>query len=126
MNQTMAECRVRMSHNGTCWTIHGVPKKSCHDGHDSTHIYLTRAVSNKALPHQVLTGNTYLLFYEGVCIFHTDITVTREKRTKFDDRLVGCRFLGYLDHSKAYRFKKYNITSSLSGKSLYIVLGIFL
>jgi hypothetical protein len=32
--------------------------------------------------------------------------VPKEKRSKFDARLIRCRFLGYSEHEKAYRFEE--------------------
>ncbi|KAG6616420.1 Gag-pol Polyprotein [Phytophthora cinnamomi] len=37
---------------------------------------------------------------------HAYVTVPKEKRTKFDARSVRCRFLGYSEHEKAYRFEE--------------------
>ena len=37
---------------------------------------------------------------------HAYVHVPKEKRSKFDARSIHCRFMGYADHEKAYRFEE--------------------
>ena len=66
----------------------------------------TRAVSHDRSPHQVRTGKKPLLANLKVFGCHTYVMVPKENRPKFDARSVRCRFLGYSDHEKAYRFEE--------------------
>ncbi|POM66197.1 Putative retroelement, partial [Phytophthora palmivora] len=65
----------------------------------------TRATSHGKSPHQVWTGKKPLLSNLKVFGCHAYVTVPKEKRT-FDARSVRCRFLGYSEHEKAYRFEE--------------------
>lgn len=51
-----------------------------------------------------LTGKKPLLANLKVFDCHAYVTVPKEKRAKFDVRSLRSRFIGYLDHEKAYRF----------------------
>ena len=57
-------------------------------------------------PHQVWTGRKPMLTNLKVFGCHAFVTVPKEKRSKFDARSVRCRFLGYSEHEKAYRFEE--------------------
>ncbi|KAG6615789.1 gag-pol polyprotein [Phytophthora cinnamomi] len=66
----------------------------------------TRAISHDKSPHQVWTGKKPLLANLKVFGCHAYVLVPKAKRTKFDARSVRCRFLGYSEHEKAYRFEE--------------------
>ena len=57
-------------------------------------------------PYQVWTGRKPVLTNLKVFGCHAFVTVPKEKRSKFDARSVRCRFLGFSEHEKAYRFEE--------------------
>lgn len=66
----------------------------------------TRGIVMDKSPYQVWTGRKHVLANLKVFGCHAFVTVPKEKRTKFDARSVRCRFLGYSEHEKAYRFEE--------------------
>ena len=66
----------------------------------------TRATRHDKSPHQAWTGKKPLLANLKVFGCHAYVHVPKEKRSKFDARSVRCRFMGYADHEKAYRFEE--------------------
>ncbi|OWY95693.1 Copia type Polyprotein, partial [Phytophthora megakarya] len=66
----------------------------------------TRAISHDKSPHEVWTGKKPLLANLKVFGCHAYVHVPKEKRSKLDARSMRCRFLGYSDHEKAYRFEE--------------------
>jgi transposase InsO family protein len=104
MNRTLVEC-------ARCMLEHAGLSKSYWGEAVMTATFLrnrcpTRAISHDKSPHQVWTGKKPLLTNLKVFGCHAYVTVPKEKRTKFDARSVRCRFLGYSEHEKAYRFEE--------------------
>ncbi|KAF1332536.1 Integrase catalytic core protein, partial [Globisporangium splendens] len=66
----------------------------------------TRATSHDKSPHEVWTQKKPLLKNLKVFGCHAYVHVPSEKRSKLDARSVLCRFLGYSDHEKTYRFEE--------------------
>ncbi|CAI5740017.1 unnamed protein product [Peronospora destructor] len=66
----------------------------------------TRATGNDKSPHEAWTQKKPLLKNLKVFGCHAYVHIPREKRSKLDARSVLCRFLGYSDHEKAYRFEE--------------------
>jgi transposase InsO family protein len=66
----------------------------------------TRAIGHDKSPHEVWTQKKPLLKNLKVFGCHAYVHVPSEKRSKLDARSVLCRFLGYSDHEKAYRFEE--------------------
>uniref|UniRef100_H3H9I1 Integrase catalytic domain-containing protein n=1 Tax=Phytophthora ramorum TaxID=164328 RepID=H3H9I1_PHYRM len=104
MNRTLVECaRCMLEHAGLPKTYWGEAVM--------TATFLrnrcpTRAISHDKSPHQVWTGKKPLLANLKVFGCHAYVHVPKAKRTKFDARSVRCRFLGYSEHEKAYRFEE--------------------
>ena len=104
MNRTLVECaRCMMEHAGLSKEYWGEAVM--------TATFLrnrcpSRAISLDKSPHQIWTGKKPLLGNLKVFGCHAYVTVPKEKRTKFDARSVRCRFIGYSDHEKAYRFEE--------------------
>ncbi|KAF1328946.1 Gag-pol polyprotein, partial [Globisporangium splendens] len=66
----------------------------------------TRAIGHDKSPHEVWTQKKPLLKNLKVFGCHAYVHVPSEKRSKLGARSVLCRFLGYSDHEKAYRFEE--------------------
>ncbi|KAG4037393.1 Retrovirus-related Pol polyprotein from transposon TNT 1-94 [Phytophthora cactorum] len=104
MNRTLVKCaRCMLEHAGLPKTYWGEAVV--------TATFLrnrcpTRAINHDKSPHQVWTGKKPLLANLKVFGCHAHVHVPKEKRTKFDARSVRCRFLGYSEHEKAYRFEE--------------------
>ncbi|PSD62998.1 hypothetical protein C7G80_19275, partial [Acinetobacter nosocomialis] len=104
MNRTLVEC-------ARCMLEHAGLSKSYWGEAVVTATFLrnrcpTRSTIHDKSPHQVWTGKKPLLANLKVFGCHAYVTVPKEKRTKFDARSVRCRFLGYSEHEKAYRFEE--------------------
>jgi transposase InsO family protein len=103
MNRTLVECaRCMLEHAGLPKTYWGEAVK--------TVTFLrnrcpTRSTSVEQSPYEVWTGRKPLLANLKVFGCHAFVTITKEKRSKLDTRAQRCRFLGYLEHEKAYRFE---------------------
>lgn len=67
---------------------------------------LTRANDHDMCPHERWRKKKPLLKYLKVFGCHAYVHVPCEKWFKLDAREVLCRFLGYLDHEKTYRFEE--------------------
>lgn len=66
----------------------------------------TRAQDLYKSPYEEWYGKKPLLANFKVFGCHAYVHVPKEKRSKFDARAILCRFLGYSDHEKAYRFEE--------------------
>ncbi|KAF1316242.1 Integrase catalytic core protein, partial [Globisporangium splendens] len=66
----------------------------------------TRATGHDKSPYEAWTQKKPLLKNLKVFGCHAYVHVPSEKRSKLDARSVLCRFLGYSDHEKAYRFEE--------------------
>ena len=66
----------------------------------------TRATGYDKSPHEMWTKKKPLLKNLKVFGCHAYVHVPSKKRSKLDARSVLCRFLGYSDHEKAYRFEE--------------------
>ncbi|KAF1332517.1 reverse transcriptase, partial [Globisporangium splendens] len=66
----------------------------------------TRATGHDKSPHEVWTQKKPLLKNLKIFGCHAYVHVPSEKRSKLDARSVLCRFLGYSDHEKTYRFEE--------------------
>ena len=103
MNRTLVEC-------GRCMLEHAGLPKSYWGEAVMTATFLrnrcpTRTVGYNMSPYQVWTGKKPLLANLRVFGCHAYVHIPKEKRSKFDARSVRCRFLGYSEHEKAYRFE---------------------
>ena len=104
MNRTLVECaRCMIEHAGLPKTYWGEAVM--------TSAFLrnrcpTRGTAMDKSPYQVWTGRKPMLTNLKVFGCHAFVTVPKEKRSKFDARSVRCRFLGYSEHEKAYRFEE--------------------
>ena len=65
----------------------------------------SRAVGHDMSPYQVWTGKKPLFANLKSFGCHAYVQVPKQKRSKFDARSKRCRFLGYSEHGKSYRFK---------------------
>ncbi|KAL7996846.1 putative integrase, catalytic core, ribonuclease H-like superfamily [Plasmopara halstedii] len=65
----------------------------------------TRGISMTQSPYEVWTGRKPILANLKVFGCHAFVTVPKEKRTKLDARAELCRFVGYSEHEKSYRFE---------------------
>ncbi|KAG6604645.1 Gag-pol Polyprotein [Phytophthora cinnamomi] len=104
MNRTLVEC-------ARCMLVHAGLSKGYWGEAVVTATFLrnrcpTRAISHDKSPHQVWTGKKPLLANLKVFGCHAYVLVPKAKRSKFDARSVRCRFLGYSEHEKAYRFEE--------------------
>ncbi|KAG6578193.1 Gag-Pol polyprotein [Phytophthora cinnamomi] len=104
MNRTLVEC-------ARCMLEHAGLSKGYWGEAVVTATFLrnrcpTRAISHDKSPHQVWTGKKPLLANLKVFGCHAYVLVPKAKRSKFDARSVRCRFLGYSEHEKAYRFEE--------------------
>ena len=123
MNRTLVEC-------ARCMIKHaGLPKMYWGEA-VTTATFLrnrcpTRAVSHDKSPHEVWTGKKPLLANLKVFGCHAYVMVPKEKRTKFDDKSVRCRFLGYSDHEKAYRFEELESCRILVSRDAQFMEDVF-
>ncbi|CAI5725938.1 unnamed protein product [Peronospora destructor] len=107
MNRTLVECaRCMLEHAGLPKTYWGEAVM--------TATFLrnrcpTRSISLEQSPYQVWTGRKPMLANLKVFGCHAFVAIPKEKRRKLDARAERCRFLGYSEHEKAYRFE--DITS---------------
>ena len=56
---------------------------------------------------------------------HAYVHVPKEKRSKFDARSVRCRFIGYADHEKAYRFEEIKSGRVLVSRDAQLMEDVF-
>ncbi|KAH7460370.1 Retrovirus-related Pol polyprotein from transposon TNT 1-94 [Phytophthora ramorum] len=123
MNRTLVECaRCMLEHAGLPKTYWGEAVM--------TATFLrnrcpTRAVSHDKSPHQVWTGKKPLLANLKVFGCHAYVHVPKAKRTKFDARSVRCRFLGYSEHEKAYRFEELESSRVLVSRDAQFMEDVF-
>ena len=104
MNRTLVEC-------ARCMLEHAGLPKSYWGEAVMTAMFLrnrcpTRAITNDMPPYQIWTGKKPILGNLKVFGCHAYVQVPKEKRSKFDARSARCRFLGYSEHEKAYRFEE--------------------
>uniref|UniRef100_H3HA05 Integrase catalytic domain-containing protein n=1 Tax=Phytophthora ramorum TaxID=164328 RepID=H3HA05_PHYRM len=123
MNRTLVECaRCMLEHAGLPKTYWGEAVM--------TATFLrnrcpTRAISHDKSPHQVWTGKKPLLANLKVFGCHAYVHVPKAKRTKFDARSVRCRFLGYSEHEKAYRFEELESSRVLVSRDAQFMEDVF-
>uniref|UniRef100_H3H9D7 Integrase catalytic domain-containing protein n=1 Tax=Phytophthora ramorum TaxID=164328 RepID=H3H9D7_PHYRM len=123
MNRTLVECaRCMLEHAGLPKTYWGEAVM--------TAAFLrnrcpTRAISHDKSPHQVWTGKKPLLANLKVFGCHAYVHVPKAKRTKFDARSVRCRFLGYSEHEKAYRFEELESSRVLVSRDAQFMEDVF-
>ncbi|OWZ15093.1 Gag-pol Polyprotein [Phytophthora megakarya] len=104
MNRPLEECaRCMLEHAG-------LPKGYWVDAVTTATFLRNRcptcAISHDKSPHEVWAGKKPLLANLKVFGCHAYVHVPKEKRSKLDARSMRCRFLGYSDHEKAYRFEE--------------------
>ncbi|KAF1325883.1 Integrase catalytic core protein, partial [Globisporangium splendens] len=104
MNRTLVEC-------ARCMVEHAGLSKRYWGEAVMTATFLrnrcpTRAIGHDKSPHEVWAQKKPLL--ENLKVFgcHAYVHIPSEKRSELDARSVLCRFLGYSDHEKAYRFEE--------------------
>uniref|UniRef100_H3H8Y7 Integrase catalytic domain-containing protein n=1 Tax=Phytophthora ramorum TaxID=164328 RepID=H3H8Y7_PHYRM len=123
MNRTLVECaRCMLEHAGLPKTYWGEAVM--------TATFLrnrcpTRAISHDKSPHQVWTGKKPLLANLKVFGCHAYVHEAKAKRTKFDARSVRCRFLGYSEHEKAYRFEELESSRVLVSRDAQFMEDVF-
>lgn len=123
MNRTLVECaRCMMEHAGLSKSYWGEAVM--------TATFLrnrcpTRAVNHDKSPHQVWTGKKPLLANLKVFGCHAYVQVPKEKRSKLDARSVRCRFLGYSEHEKAYRFQEVDSGRLLISRDAQFMEDVF-
>ena len=66
----------------------------------------TRAINQAKSPYQIWTTKKPILTNLKVFGCHAYVHVPREKRSKLDSKSSLCRFLGYAEHEKSYRFEE--------------------
>uniref|UniRef100_A0AAV1TGA3 Retroviral polymerase SH3-like domain-containing protein n=1 Tax=Peronospora matthiolae TaxID=2874970 RepID=A0AAV1TGA3_9STRA len=66
----------------------------------------TRAIHQDKPPYQVWTMKKRILAKLKVFGCHAYVQVPQGKRAKFDSKSSLCRFLGYAEHQKSYRFEE--------------------
>ena len=104
MNRTLVECaRCMMEHAGLGKSYWGEAVM--------TAMFLrnrcpTRAIHQDKSPYQVWTMKKPILANLKVFGCHAYVQVPQDKRTKFDSKSSLCRFLGYAEHQKSYRFEE--------------------
>uniref|UniRef100_A0AAV1TU36 Retroviral polymerase SH3-like domain-containing protein n=1 Tax=Peronospora matthiolae TaxID=2874970 RepID=A0AAV1TU36_9STRA len=103
MNRTLVECaRCMMEHAGLGKSYWGEAVM--------TAMFLrnrcpTRAIHQDKSPYQVWTMKKPILANLKVFGCHAYVQVPQDKRAKFDSKSSLCRFLGYAEHQKSYRFE---------------------
>ena len=104
MNRTLVEsARCMMEHAGLTKSYWGEAVMTANFLRNRCPARSTR---HDKSPHQIWTGKKPLLANLKVFGCHAYVHVPKEKRSKFDARSVRCRFIGYADHEKAYRFEE--------------------
>uniref|UniRef100_A0AAV1VGZ7 Integrase catalytic domain-containing protein n=1 Tax=Peronospora matthiolae TaxID=2874970 RepID=A0AAV1VGZ7_9STRA len=104
MNRTLVECaRCMMEHAGLGKSYWGEAVM--------TAMFLrnrcpTRAIHQDKSPYQVWTMKKPILANLKVFGCHAYVQVPQDKRAKFDSKSSLCRFLGYAEHQKSYRFEE--------------------
>ncbi|KAF1318440.1 Gag-pol polyprotein, partial [Globisporangium splendens] len=103
MNRTLVEC-------ARCMLEHAKMPKSYWGEAVTTATFLrnrcpSRAVNCDKSPFEVWSGKSPLLTNLKVFVCHAYVHVPSAKRLKLDARSTRCRFLGYSEHEKAYRFE---------------------
>ena len=104
MNRTLVECaRCMLEHAGMTKKYWGEAVM--------TAMFLrnrcpTRAISQNKSPHQIWTNKKPILANLKVFGCHAYVHVPQEKRSKLDSKASLCRFLGYSEHTKSYRFEE--------------------
>ena len=66
----------------------------------------TRSTDRDKTPYQLWTGKKPLLASFKAFSCHAYVHVPKPKRSKLDAISVHCRFIGYSDHEKSYRFEE--------------------
>ena len=66
----------------------------------------TRAIDQAKSPYQMWTKKKPILTNLKVFGCHAYVHVPQEKRSKLDSKSSLCRFLGYAEHQKSYRFEE--------------------
>lgn len=64
-----------------------------------------RSTSHAKSPYEVWSGNKSTLANLKVFGCYAYVHVTKPKWSKLDARSIHCRFIGYSDYEKAYRFE---------------------
>ncbi|CAH0517399.1 unnamed protein product [Peronospora belbahrii] len=85
----------------------------------------SRAISLDKSPHQIWTSKRPLLGNLKVLGCHAYVTIPKEKRTKFDASSIRCRFIGYSDHEKAYRFEELDSGRVLVSRDAQFMENVF-
>ena len=103
MNRTLVEC-------ARCMLEHASLAKEYWGEAVMTAAFLrnrlpTRAHTSLKTPYEEWTKKTPILANVKVFGCHVYVHVPKEKRLKLDPRATLCRFLGYSEHEKAYRFE---------------------
>ena len=85
----------------------------------------TRSTDHGKTPYQVWTGKKPLFANLKVFGCHAYVHVPKPKRSKLDARSVHCRFIGYSDHEKAYRFEEIRSGRVLVSRDAQFMENIF-
>lgn len=104
MNRTLVEC-------ARCMIKHAGLEKNYWGEAVMTATFLrnrcpTRAIHLDKSPYQVWTMKKPILSNLKVFGCHAYVQVPKDKRAKFDSKSSLCRFLGYAEHQKSYRFEE--------------------
>uniref|UniRef100_H3HA27 Integrase catalytic domain-containing protein n=1 Tax=Phytophthora ramorum TaxID=164328 RepID=H3HA27_PHYRM len=123
MNRTLVECgRCMLEHAGLPKTYWGEAVMTATFLRNRCPI---RAISHDKSPHQAWTGKKPPLANLKVFGCHAYVHVPKAKRTKFDARSVRCRFLGYSEHEKAYRFEELESSRVLVSRDAQFMEDVF-
>ncbi|CAI5728373.1 unnamed protein product [Peronospora farinosa] len=85
----------------------------------------TQAIGHEKSPHEVWTKTKPLLKNLKVFGCHAYVHVPKEKSSKLDARSTLCRFLGYSDHEKAYRFEEISSSRILVSRDAQFMEDMF-
>uniref|UniRef100_A0AAV1T8D3 Uncharacterized protein n=1 Tax=Peronospora matthiolae TaxID=2874970 RepID=A0AAV1T8D3_9STRA len=85
----------------------------------------SRSTSHDKSPYEVWSGKKPILANLKVFGCHAYVHVPKPKRSKLDARSIQCRFIGYSDHEKAYRFEEIKSRRVLVSRDAQFMENVF-
>ena len=85
----------------------------------------TRSTCHDQTPYEVWNGKKPILANLKVFGCHAYVHVPKPKRSKLDARSIQCRFIGYSDHEKAYRFEEIKSGRVLVSRDALFMENVF-
>uniref|UniRef100_A0AAV1UYS4 Integrase catalytic domain-containing protein n=1 Tax=Peronospora matthiolae TaxID=2874970 RepID=A0AAV1UYS4_9STRA len=123
MNRTLVE-------SARCMMVHAELSKSYWGEAVMTANFLrlrcpSRSISHDKSPYKVWSGKKPILANLKVFGCHAYVHVPKPKRSKLDARSIQCRFIGYSDHKKAYRFEEIKSRRVLVSRDAQFMENVF-